>query len=109
MNQPLTDFRRVEAEQLQNFLEICLKACNLAVDHAQIIAELLTQAAGAVRHIGHYGSASHYTRMCAEAGCVGFSVQGVASGYVFPNLPIALWGSRPLSFAIPAGDRPPSS
>jgi len=64
-------------------------------------------AAGAVRHIGHYGAASHYTRMCAAAGCVGFSVQGVASGTTFPDLPIALWGSRPISFAIPAGARPP--
>jgi LDH2 family malate/lactate/ureidoglycolate dehydrogenase len=29
---------------------------------------------GLVRYIGHYGSAGHYTRMCMEAGCVGFSV-----------------------------------
>ena len=31
---------------------------------------------GLVRHIGHYGSAGHYARMCEEAGCIGFSVQG---------------------------------
>lgn len=178
MNQPPSDFRRIEADALQNFLETCLKTCGLAADHAQLIAGLLTRAdlrgihshgapqlqryvcalqegminpspeirtvreegalvvvdgdgglgylptmrvtekaitkarqcglaAGAVHHIGHYGSASHYTKICADAGCVGFSVQGVASGYVFPERPIALWGSRPLSFAIPAGDRPP--
>ena len=64
-------------------------------------------AAGSLHHIGHYGSASHYTHMCAEAGCVGFSVQGLVSGFDFPDLPIALWGSRPISFAIPAGERPP--
>lgn len=64
-------------------------------------------AAGAVFHIGHYGSAGHYTRLCAEAGCVGFAVQGKASVFEFPNLPIALYGSRPISFAIPAGNRPP--
>ncbi|MFH1566635.1 MAG: Ldh family oxidoreductase, partial [Gemmatimonadota bacterium] len=29
-----------------------------------------------VRHIGHYGSAGHYARLCMEAGCIGFSVQG---------------------------------
>lgn len=64
-------------------------------------------AAGSLQHIGHYGSASQYTSMCAEAGCIGFSVQGLVSGFDFPDLPIALWGSRPISFAIPAGDRPP--
>ena len=64
-------------------------------------------AAGSLHHIGHYGSASHYTHMCAEAGCVGFSVQGLVSGFDFPDSPIALWGSRPISFAIPAGDRAP--
>ncbi len=64
-------------------------------------------AAGSLHHIGHYGSASHYTSMCAESGCIGFSVQGLVSGFDFPDLPIALWGSRPISFAIPAGDRPP--
>ena len=64
-------------------------------------------AAGSLHHIGHYGSASHYTSMCAEAGCIGFSVQGLVSGFEFPDQPIALWGSRPISFAIPAGTRPP--
>ena len=47
-----------------------------------------------------------YTSMCAEAGCIGFSVQGLVSGFDFPDKPIALWGSRPISFAIPAGERP---
>jgi len=64
-------------------------------------------AAGSLQHIGHYGSASHYTSMCADAGCIGFSVQGLVSGFDFPDKPIALWGSRPISFAIPAGERPP--
>ena len=64
-------------------------------------------AAGSLQHIGHYGAASNYTSMCAEAGCIGFSVQGLVSGFDFPDKPIALWGSRPISFAIPAGDRPP--
>ena len=31
---------------------------------------------GLVRHIDHYGSAGHYSRMCMEAGCIGFSSQG---------------------------------
>ncbi len=178
MNQPPSDFIRVEPGAHQQFLESCLKKCGLADEHAEHIARRLTWAdlrgihshgapqieryvqnlqegsinptpdiqlvreeqaflvvngdgglgylptaqvtqkiiakardcgvaAGSLHHIGHYGSASHYTHMCAEAGCVGFSVQGLVSGFDFPDLPIALWGSRPISFAIPAGERPP--
>ena len=40
-------------------------------------------AAGSLLHIGHYGSASHYTSMCAEEGCIGFSVPGLVSGFDF--------------------------
>ena len=63
-------------------------------------------AVGSIRNIGHYGAASHYTGMCAEAGCVGFSVQG-RSDNDYRDVPIALWGSRPISFALPAGAAPP--
>lgn len=179
MNKPPTNFRRVQADALRRFVEACLKACHLAAEYAELMAELLTRgdlrgvhshgsqllvgyvdylqggrinptpeirtvrdedglvvvdgdggfgylptmrvtetviakarahglAAGTVCHIGHYGSAAHYTRVCAEAGCVGFSVQGVANGYVFPDQPIVMWGSRPISFALPSGgDWPP--
>ena len=178
MNQPPSDFVRVEAETHRQFLESCLKACKLSDEHAEHIARRLNWAdlrgihshgapqieryksdlqggainpkpkfkilreepslmvvdgdggfgylpttrvtekiiskardcglaAGTLHHIGHYGSASHYTHLCAESGCIGFSVQGLVSGFDFPNLPIALWGSRPISFAIPAGERPP--
>ena len=62
--------------------------------------------AGVVRHIGHYGAAGIYTRMCAEAGCIGFSVQG-SIPREFPDLPVALLGWPPMSFAIPAGSGPP--
>jgi LDH2 family malate/lactate/ureidoglycolate dehydrogenase len=63
-------------------------------------------AVGSVRNIGHYGAAGHYTRRCAEAGCIGFCVQG-RSDNLLPDLPVALWGSRPMSFAIPAGAEHP--
>ena len=65
---------------------------------------------GLVRHIGHYGSAGHYTRICMEAGCIGFSVQGYqnlgnASGSDSkPQL--GYFGNPPLCFAIPGGDEP---
>ena len=178
MNQPPSDFIRVEPGAHRQFLESCLKKCGLADEHAEHIARRLNWAdlrgihshgapqieryvqnlqegsinptpdiqvvreepallvvngdgglgylptarvteriiskarecgvaVGSLHHIGHYGSASHYTHMCAEAGCVGFSVQGLVSGFDFPDVPIALWGSRPISFAIPAGERPP--
>ncbi len=178
MNLSPTDFLRIDPAAHREFLERCLKACQLADEHAEHIARRLNWAdlrgihshgapqiaryvrdlqegavnpnpnfevvrqeqafmvvdgdgglgylptarvtekiiakaqdcglaAGALHHIGHYGSASHYTHLCAEAGCIGFSVQGLVSGFEFPDRPIALWGSRPISFAIPAGERPP--
>ena len=65
---------------------------------------------GLVRHIGHYGSAGHYTRICMEAGCVGFSVQGYqdlgnAAGSD-PKPQLGYFGNPPLCFAIPGGDEP---
>ena len=65
---------------------------------------------GLVRGIGHYGSAGHYTRLCMEAGCIGFSVQGYRGAGGQPGQdpkPSAGWtGAPPMSFAIPAGDEP---
>ena len=66
---------------------------------------------GLVRHIGHYGSAGHYTRMCMASGCIGFSVQGYrnmgdARGED-PKPQIGYFGNPPLCFGIPAGDEPP--
>jgi LDH2 family malate/lactate/ureidoglycolate dehydrogenase len=65
---------------------------------------------GLVRHIGHYGSAGHYTRLCMEAGCIGFSVQGYqnlgnAAGSD-PKPQLGYFGNPPLCFAIPGGDEP---
>ena len=65
---------------------------------------------GLVRHIGHYGSAGHYTRICMEAGCIGFSVQGYqnlgdATGSD-PKPQLGYFGNPPLCFAIPGGDEP---
>lgn len=65
---------------------------------------------GLVRHIGHYGSAGHYSRICQEAGCVGFSVQGYRSEAkargVEPLPSVGHSGDPPISFAIPGGDGP---
>ena len=66
---------------------------------------------GLVRHIGHYGSAGHYARMCMEAGCVGFSVQayygqGNASG-AQTRPQIGYFGNPPICFAIPSGEESP--
>ena len=77
-----------------------------ATELAIVRAKATGLGAGAVRHIGHYGAAGHYTRMCAEAGCIGFSVQGSAQTQ-FPDRPIAFFGAPPMSFAIPAGAEPP--
>ena len=68
---------------------------------------------GMVRHIGHYGAAGHYGRICLEHNCVGFSVQG------FPNDGNAggtrrsrRWPSparRPCASLFPATKNPVSS
>lgn len=66
---------------------------------------------GLVRHIGHYGSAGHYTRLCMEEGCIGFSVQGyrghgnAAGAAQKPQ--IGYFGNPPLCFGIPSGQEPP--
>ena len=66
---------------------------------------------GLVRYIGHYGSAGHYARICNEAGCIGFSVQGyqnhgnAGSSDTKPQL--GYYGNPPICFAIPSGDEPP--
>ena len=70
---------------------------------------------GLVRYIGHYGSAGHYARMCMEAGCIGFSVQGYRNqgqvdydgGGPNPDAHLGYFGNPPICFAIPGGDEPP--
>lgn len=63
-------------------------------------------AIGMARHIGHYGAAGIYTRMCASADCIGFSVQGTSIPE-FPDRPVATLGAPPMSFAFPASSYPP--
>jgi LDH2 family malate/lactate/ureidoglycolate dehydrogenase len=66
---------------------------------------------GLVRHIGHYGSAGHYARLCMEAGCIGFSVQGylgqgnAAQARTRPQ--IGFFGNPPICFAIPSAEEAP--
>lgn len=66
---------------------------------------------GLVRYIGHYGSAGHYARICNEAGCIGFSVQGYQNhgnaGNSDTKPQIGYYGNPPICFAIPSGDEPP--
>jgi LDH2 family malate/lactate/ureidoglycolate dehydrogenase len=70
---------------------------------------------GLVRHIGHYGSAGHYARMCMEEGCIGFSVQGHRDqgrygndgGGPNPEAQLGYFGNPPICFAIPSEEEPP--
>src|SRR5918997_961632 len=71
---------------------------------------------GLVRSVGHYGSAGHYARLCMEAGCVGFSVQGYRNqgqretdgGGPNPDAHLGYFGNPPICFALPGGtDYPP--
>ena len=68
-----------------------------AAERAVVRAKESSLGLALVPHIGHYGSAGHYTRICAENGCIGFSAQ---SGRNESR------GNPPISFAIPGGDEP---
>jgi L-2-hydroxycarboxylate dehydrogenase (NAD+) len=66
---------------------------------------------GLVRHIGHYGSAGHYARLCVEAGCIGFSVQGyLGQGnavHARTRPQVGFFGNPPICFSFPSGEEPP--
>jgi LDH2 family malate/lactate/ureidoglycolate dehydrogenase len=84
-----------------------VRATEAAIDRAKAIG----MGMGLVRHIGHYGSAGHYARLCMEAGCVGFSVQGyrgqgnAAGARQKPQ--VGFFGNPPICFAIPSGEESP--
>ncbi|MEW6751340.1 MAG: Ldh family oxidoreductase [Candidatus Latescibacterota bacterium] len=63
-----------------------------------------------VRHIGHYGSAGHYARICLEAGCVGISMQGYRdeprTRDADPKPSAGYSGDPPLCCAVPGGEEP---
>lgn len=61
----------------------------------------------AVRNSGHFGTAMYFTRMAAQAGCIGFLSTNASPA-------MAPWGGRekrignnPFSWAAPAGRHPP--
>ena len=84
-----------------------VKATEYAIEKAKAVGIGMAT----VRPIGHYGSAGHYTRICMENGCIGFSVQGyigqgnAAGAEEKPQ--IGYYGNPPISFAIPGDKEPP--
>jgi len=82
-----------------------------ATEHAITKAKAVGIGMGLVRYIGHYGSAGHYARMCNEAGCIGFSVQGSRNhgnaGSRAPKPQLGYFGNPPICFAIPSDEEPP--
>mgnify|MGYP002640502879 CR=1 FL=1 len=77
-----------------------------AAERAVVMARKQGVGVALVRHIGHYGSSGHYTRICSDAGCIGYSVQGYRNEAV-PKSPRAYAvrsGNPPFSFALP-GDQ----
>jgi LDH2 family malate/lactate/ureidoglycolate dehydrogenase len=81
-----------------------------ATEHAIAKAKEVGMGMGLVRHIGHYGSAGHYARMCADEGCIGFSVQGAQHGDASKDgrpRQLGYFGNPPICFAIPSGSEPP--
>lgn len=82
-----------------------------ATEHAIAKAKAVGIGMGLVRYIGHYGSAGHYARLCNEAGCIGFSVQGYQNhgnaGGRDTKPQLGYYGNPPICFAITSGDEPP--
>ncbi len=82
-----------------------------ATEHAITKAKEVGIGMGLVRYIGHYGSAGHYARICNEAGCIGFSVQGYQNhgnaGNKDKKPQLGYYGNPPICFAITSGDEPP--
>lgn len=84
-----------------------VRAAEAAVERARTLGLGM----GIARHIGHYGSAGHYARICMEAGCIGFSVQGYRGQgnavHAKPKPQLGYFGNPPICFAVPAGEEPP--
>ena len=84
-----------------------VKATEIAIAKAKAVGLGMAT----VRPIGHYGSAGHYTRICMESGCIGFSVQGyIGQGDARgaeERPQIGYYGNPPISFAIPSNEEPP--
>lgn len=78
-----------------------------AMRHAIDLAQSHGIGAVAVRNSGHFGTAMYFTRMAAEAGCIGFLSTNASPA-------MAPWGGQdkrvgtnPWSWAAPAGRHPP--
>ena len=61
----------------------------------------------AVRNSGHFGTAMYFTRMAAEAGCVGFLSTNASPAMAPWGGRAKLIGTNPWSIAAPAGRHPP--
>jgi len=82
----------------------------MAAEQAIAKAKEVGLGIGLARHHGHIGSAGHYARMCSEAGCIGFCVQGRQQGKAPQDgrsHQLGYFGNPPICFAIPGGDEPP--
>jgi LDH2 family malate/lactate/ureidoglycolate dehydrogenase len=87
-----------------------VRATELAIEKAKEVGIGM----GLTQGIGHYGSAGHYVRLCMDAGCIGFSVQG-PEGYGDYHLSsknseqkpsLGIFGWPPFCFGMPAGNEP---
>lgn len=61
----------------------------------------------AVRGSNHFGAASFYCRMAAEAGMIGFALSNTPPGMAPHGGREAFLGTNPLGIGVPAGDGPP--
>jgi ureidoglycolate dehydrogenase (NAD+) len=61
-------------------------------------------AAVGVCNSGHFGAAGYYANMAAHGNMIGISMCNVDPGVAAPGSAVAVLGTNPLSYAVPAGD-----
>lgn len=84
-----------------------MQATELAVQKAKEVGLGM----GLARHIGHFGAAGHYVRVCMEHGCIAYSSQGYYGqgnrrGQQ-PKPQVGYFGNPPICIGIPSGTEPP--
>jgi LDH2 family malate/lactate/ureidoglycolate dehydrogenase len=79
-----------------------VKAVSLCIEKARQVGISLA----GVRNSSHFGAAGYYARMAAEQDLIGFATSNSYPVMAPPGSLIRTHGNNPLSFAIPAGERP---
>ncbi|NEU32355.1 Ldh family oxidoreductase [bacterium LRH843] len=78
------------------------KAMEMAIEKAKMHGCAIV----GVKNSNHYGTASYYTRMAAEAGCLGIAMSNASPLMVSWGAKSPTLGTNPLSIAVPTNQHP---